>query len=213
MEARAKGGLASLLLALAMIAAFLSVTSSASAATVFCKEFVETCPKESVYPISTNYSASVEAGKVTLITSQFSKKQCTGSAFEWTTTETTEEGTLVGSVGKVTFSGCSGGCTVEARNLPWKVEFRRETEFNAMEVSNSGAGPPGLRILCGGVKCTYAAESSSSWTVHQVSEEEAAHVWGQPFLALIEGFACENAIQWDVDYLLNSPEPAYLTLG
>lgn len=183
---------------------------SAVAATVFCEENVGLCPAGSVIPLGTTYTGTHDPFQGTLLTTAFETVECTGSTIEWTTTETTKSGVLIGAIEKLSFSGCEEGCAVEARNLPWKAEFEQKAGVNGMRVSSSGAGFPALRLKCGSTPCTYAFQTSHEF---QVPALEVTHLWAEPRFALLEGAPCTKEMIWDADYLLSSPESAFLTLG
>lgn len=206
---------------LKLIAGFVGLLASiaclqagaASAATVFCDENVESCPKESIYPIGTSYTADSN-GLYTRISTAFPFHviDCETATMKWKTTETTGTGVLKGSVESVLIGSCvekekkCAAPTVEARNLPWNIEFERKSGINYLTVASA------LRVTCSwGGPCTYGVGTYSG---RLPVIEGATRVWVENVLGKTEGsFLCPQEITWQADLLLESPEPAFLALG
>jgi hypothetical protein len=185
---------------------------TAAAATVFCKENVETCPKESVYALGTSYTASSKT-LYTRISTTFPWRviDCEGATLKWKTTETTGLGVLKGSVESLTFGACSEqeeACSpaVEAQKLPWKAEFERKSGENYATI------PSVLRVSCGfGGACTYPV---GTFHGRLPVLKEGTHLWVENRLGSPEGpLTCPKEITWQLDLPLESPKPAFLTLG
>jgi hypothetical protein len=86
--------------------------AGASAASVFCKTNVETCPKESIWPLGTEFTAATKETNIFFETA-FTRQACAESSLKAKSESTNGSGNLVGKLSSLTFGKCTaeiGSC-------------------------------------------------------------------------------------------------------
>jgi hypothetical protein len=131
--------------------------STASAA-VLCHNGALPCPEGDDYLSGTALNGTLIGGSVSFVGEKFTLG-CGSSSISGSTTAASP---VVGQIVSLSFSSCELGCSVEARNLPYKAEFEAGANGDGTVVlSSSGSGPPQIKDNCFGLTCTMGASKVS----------------------------------------------------
>lgn len=145
----------------AVLAAFITlafVGAGSASATSLCKEKVEVCPKEKIYPmgsilrIALEKETKIKFGSVLPV-------ECEASAIVDVLIEGTNP--LIDEVSAWTYSKCKSGgteCTVTAYNVPLKSEIEYSALNPTLILAKLEKGEPKLEEKCGTTKCVYGTE-------------------------------------------------------
>lgn len=175
----------------AIVAGCTAAPAMADKTIVLCKVNAGTCKAED--QAGEEFTAE---GVSTLFFSGLGSVECT----------TTVSRSKAEQLSALSFTGCSGGCSVEASSLPYRAELVEPSAGNGViGISDSGSGEPKFTLECGTTECVYGLGSPKA---EFEGGEPAALFVSRSITEKTGSFFCPKTGTWEASYELTSPSSA-----
>jgi hypothetical protein len=189
---------------------------SLASATALCAQNEESCSAGNTYGVPAELEFKLKSGTQSLYVGSV-EIACGASTAKAETTE--ESGSLlVGKITALSFSSCEGGCTAEAKNLPYKTETSATGGGNgSVKVTSGGSGNPRTLLKCLGIECTFG--SASMELEADGGEPGLLVAKEEPMTKEAGSFLCGSTSTWSATYeaaeleslfIVNAGEPTML---